>query len=132
MRTETTYFCETCGKSFTGKNVALSCLEHESECEKYQKGDRVEVYYKGWRAATVEIVSESGRKRVVLVRFDHQFTDTDFEGCLKEIREMTLWENTGDKNHVRRLVEQANVGTQIKRIQDTIFSHPGPNSIKRG
>ncbi len=107
MRKETTYFCETCGKSFTGEHVELDCLEHEGECEKYQKGDRVEVYIKGWRGATVEIVSESNRKRVILVRFDEQFTNTDLEGCQYSIREMTLWDDTGDKHTIRRLAEGA-------------------------
>ncbi|MBI2634965.1 MAG: hypothetical protein HYW79_00215 [Parcubacteria group bacterium] len=109
MITEATYYCETCFDNFKD---SARCEAHEANCEKYAVGDRVEVFYQDnwisqgkWWSGTISRISlEFPKKRFVEVRTDEQFAKADLP--LYTGYDWGIWEDSGDKKHLRRLVDQ--------------------------
>ena len=105
---KTAYWCEKCYKRFDDERA---CLIHETSCEDYNKGDRVEVFYEGkWWPGTVITVDKTGNcehcggktERFMVVRTDEQF-DKDVDGPMYTGHDMGIWEGTGDMAKVRPL-----------------------------
>ncbi|KKS44256.1 hypothetical protein A2567_00660 [Candidatus Azambacteria bacterium RIFOXYD1_FULL_42_11] len=120
MKTEITHYCETCGNAFKGY---LECWDHERSCEKYKIGDRVEVFYngKGWKGTVILIsMNPVDRKRFMVISTDERFDlSEDVDGIVYTGHEFGMWENTGNKNHIRRLVEQTGTDSKTQRCSVT-------------
>lgn len=139
-----THYCGTCGENCENSIIRCSaheavirCRAHEADCEKYAVGDRVEVFHQGkwWSGTVSHVLFEFPKKRFMTIRTDKQIdhnVEVEWGSAMYCGHNMYIWERTGDKTRIRRLVEQPNPNTQIKRIPDIIISHPGSSSAKRG